>query len=130
MLTYLLAILIVIPLIEIVFLIKIGQYIGAGNTILLVIITGIAGAFLAKYQGLKVLWDIRYLLAQGRMPGYQLLEGLFVLLGGILLLTPGFFTDVIGLFCLLPFTRYFFVNAAIKILENYLRSGRVRIYRF
>lgn len=130
MLSYLLAILIVVPMIEIVFLIKIGQYIGAGNTILLVIITGVTGAFLAKYQGLKVLWDIRYLLSQGRMPGYKLLEGLFVLLGGILLLTPGFFTDAIGLLCLLPFTRHFFVNAAIKILANYLRSGRVRIYRF
>lgn len=130
MLGYLLAIIIAIPLIEIVLLIKIGQYIGAGNTILLVIITGIAGAFLAKYQGLKVLWEIRSLLAQGRMPGYKLLEGLLVLLGGILLLTPGFFTDVIGLLCLLPLTRHVFVIAAIKILENYLRSGRIRIYRF
>jgi len=127
---YLLVILILVPLVELGLLIKVGQHFGAVNTILLVILTGVAGAWLAKYQGLRVLWEIRSLLSRGVMPGYKLVEGLLVLLGGLLLLTPGFVTDVLGLLCLLPVSRPFLAGLVIRMLENYLRSGRVRIYRF
>lgn len=127
---YLLVILILVPLVELGLLIKVGQHFGAVNTILLVILTGVAGAWLAKYQGLRVLWEIRSLLSRGVMPGYKLVEGLLVLLGGLLLLTPGFVTDVLGLLCLVPVSRPFLAGLVIRMLENYLRSGRVRIYRF
>lgn len=127
---YVLLLLIGVPLVELGLLIKIGQHLGAGYTILLVVLTGIAGAWLAKYQGLRVLWEIRGLLSQGIMPGYKLIEGLLVFLGGILLLAPGFLTDMMGLLCLLPVTRQYLAGIVVQVLENYLRSGRVRIYKF
>lgn len=127
---YLVAILIAVPLVELWLFIKIGQYIGAANTILLAILTGMAGAWLAKHQGLRVLWEIRSLLSRGIMPGHKLVEGVLVLLGALLLLTPGFLTDILGLMCLLPATRQFLTAVVIKLLEEYLRSGRVRIYKF
>ncbi|NLC76101.1 MAG: FxsA family protein [Clostridia bacterium] len=127
---YLLLAVILLPLVELVLLIKLGQYLGALNTVLLVILTGVAGALLAKYQGWKVLWEFRSLLAQGIIPGRKILEGVLVLAGGILLLTPGLITDTLGFLFLLPPTRQFFVQLALKMLEEYLRSGRLKIYRF
>jgi UPF0716 protein FxsA len=122
--------LIVMPLVELAVLIKLGQHIGAGTTILLVILTGIAGAYLAKYQGLKVLWEMRDLVARGILPGLKIVEGVLVLIGAILLLAPGLITDVVGFLFLLPVTRQFFVQLAMKFLEGYIRSGRFRIYKF
>lgn len=129
MVSHLLLILIVIPLMELTLLIKAGQYLGSGTTILLVVLTGILGASLAKYQGLKVLWEFRHSISQGIMPGNKLLEGLLVLLGGILLLTPGFVTDTIGFLFLLPTSRKFFAALGLKWIESYLHSGHIRIYR-
>lgn len=126
---YLLLLLLIVPLAELALLIKIGQNIGTIYTVFLVIITGVIGALFAKYQGIKVLWELRYNLSQNIMPGIQLLEGIFVLLGGILLLTPGLITDILGLLFLLPFTRNSFVKLTINWLENHMRSGKIRIYR-
>lgn len=127
---YLFLALIVMPLVELAVLIKLGQHIGAGNTVLLVILTGVAGAYLAKYQGIKILWELRNLVSQGVMPGVKMMEGVLVLIGAILLLAPGLISDIIGLLFLLPITRQYFVRWAIRILEYYIRFGRLRIYRF
>lgn len=125
---YLLLALLAIPLVEVILLIKIGQVLGSGITILLIFITGILGAFLAKYQGLKVLWELHYLLERRMMPGNKLVEGLFVLVGGIFLLFPGFITDIVGFLFLLPLTRQFFAVLVLKWIAEYFRSGRIRIF--
>lgn len=99
----------VVPVIELYLLIRVGRLIGALPTVALLLVISMAGAWLVRAQGFAILRRIRDELAAGRLPAAQLLDGALVLAGGILLLTPGFFTDFVGLFFLIPFTR-----AAIK----------------
>ncbi len=94
-----------IPLLELALLIRVGQEIGSLNTIAIVVITGAAGAWLAKAEGVGVLRRIRESINAGQPPSTELVDGAFVLLGGILLLTPGLLTDVVGFLCLIPLTR-------------------------
>lgn len=95
----------VVPVFELWLLIEIGRAIGTWSTIILVLGTGILGASLAKTQGLVIFHKIRLSLSQGRLPTQELISGLCVLIGGILLITPGLLTDVIGLILLLPFIQ-------------------------
>ncbi|MFC2076373.1 FxsA family protein [candidate division KSB1 bacterium] len=102
---YLVTLFIVLPLAELYLLIEIGKVIGSIEVIGLIIVTGIVGAWLARSQGLYIISSIRTELAQGRMPAARLVDGVMVLAGGLLLLTPGLLTDAFGFTLLLPFTR-------------------------
>ncbi|HEX9975567.1 MAG TPA: FxsA family protein [bacterium] len=93
------------PLVELWLLIKLGRQIGLGFTIAIVIITGILGAYLAKYEGLRVIFRIRQELKEGHLPAEELVDGAIILAGGLLLLTPGLITDTLGFLALIPFTR-------------------------
>ncbi len=94
-----------VPLVEIYFLIQVGQTIGALSTILLCIFTAALGAILLRIQGILTLLRAREKLSQGELPADNLLEGLILLIAGVLLLTPGFITDLIGFLCLVPSLR-------------------------
>lgn len=94
-----------VPLAEIYFLIVVGGWIGALPTVLLVVATAVAGAALARYQGFATLLRLQATLARGEAPALEMLEGVLLLIGALLLLTPGFFTDLAGFVCLIPFTR-------------------------
>ena len=96
-----------IPAAEIYVLIKIGGFIGALNTVLVIIITGVLGAYLARLQGMHTLYKIQANLRQGIIPTEELLDALIILSAGITLLTPGFLTDIAGLMLLVPFTRFY-----------------------
>ncbi len=118
----LLAVFIVIPLIELIILVKVGSYIGLWPTILIVVLTGIVGAALARYQGFIIINKIRSDVSSGRVPARELIDGLLVLIGGIVLLTPGFITDICGFFLLIPFTRNLikgFVRSHFERMVNY-----------
>jgi len=117
-----------IPLLELALLIKIGQYLGALPTIFLVVITGGVGVFLAKNQGLLVLRKIQDDLTQGIVPGNALIDGLLVLVGSILLITPGLITDITGFSLLLPFSRSFLREYLKKKFGDLIEAGRVNIY--
>jgi len=91
-----------IPIIEIYFLIEIGEVIGAIPTVFLVVFTAVLGAQLLRFQGLSALQRVQASMARGEMPAVELLEGVVMLVGGALLLTPGFFTDALGFMCLIP----------------------------
>lgn len=109
-----------VPLTEIYFLIRIGSYIGALPTILLCILTAAGGAVLLRIQGIQTLFSARQKLRQGELPADDLLGGLILLISGVLLLTPGFITDVIGFLCLVPALRSLLIlrllrNASIKM---------------
>lgn len=106
MLLRLILLLTIIPLIELTILIELGQRIGAGYTILIILVTGIAGAYLAKSQGMGVLRQAQSDMQEGRMPGNQIVDGLCILVGGAMLLTPGLVTDALGFFLVMPGTRY------------------------
>ena len=94
-----------IPLVEIYLLIKLGQAFGAMTSILLVIITGMLGAYLARMEGLRTLFRIQETLREKKMPGNELLEALLIVLAGLVLITPGFLTDAVGFMLLIPATR-------------------------
>lgn len=94
-----------IPILELYTMVKVGSVIGVGTTILVVILTGVAGAWLARMEGFSTMMRVRESLNQGKMPADEMVEGLLILVAGILLLTPGFITDCMGLSMLLPFTR-------------------------
>lgn len=94
-----------VPLVELYLLLKIGSIVGVLNTILLVIITGVLGAYLAQLQGLRTLERIRTLMAHGEMPGEPLIDALLILVAGFLLITPGILTDLLGFLMLIPATR-------------------------
>lgn len=96
---------IAVPLVELFLLIRIGTVIGPVPTIALVIVTGILGASLARSQGFKTLQKIQNELAAGRIPTGELLDGLMILAGGIVLLTPGILTDLFGFSLMLPPVR-------------------------
>ena len=99
-----------IPLVEIYLLIKLGQNFGAITSILLVIFTGILGAYLAKMEGLRTLFRLQETLREGGMPGEELLDALLIALAGRVLFTPGFITDAVGFLLLVPFTRMLVKN--------------------
>lgn len=101
----LLLLFIIVPLVEIYLFITIGQMIGVLPTVLLVILTAIVGTYLLRVQGLATLQKIQSTLEKGLMPTEALIEGILLILGGALLLTPGFFTDVVGFFCIVPILR-------------------------
>lgn len=120
----------IIPVVELYLLIKIGGLIGAFNTVLIIFITATAGAYLAKNQGFIVLANIQQVIREGRMPGRELLHGLFVLLGGISLLTPGFLTDLLGLSMLFPVTREAYIRLAARLIRRKIETGRWNITIF
>ena len=100
----------VIPVLEIYLLIRVGQVIGAGWTVVLVVLTAIIGVWLLRLQGLSTLARAQDKLRQNELPANEILEGMGLLVAGALLLTPGFFTDAIGFLLLLPPTRRWIVS--------------------
>lgn len=106
-----------IPFAEIYLLLEVGSIIGALPTIFLVISTGFLGAWLLKQQGFATVQRFQQNLARGELPAMELLEGIFILLGGALLLTPGFISDLLGLVCLMPASR--------KLIINYVLAHQV-----
>ncbi len=125
----LLALFILVPILEIYVLLSVGNLIGLGATILLVLATGIAGAYLARTQGLALLMKIQQEIAAGRVPTEELIDGAMVLAGGLLLLTPGFCTDLAGFLLLASFSRAVLKGWLKKLFEQLAANDRIRIYR-
>ena len=108
-----------IPLMEVYFFVQVGSVIGAGWTILLVIVTAVLGVNLLRQQGIKTLMKANQSMARGEVPAIEMMEGFLLAIGGVCLITPGFFTDVLGFICLLPFSRkviirYLLLNSRIQ----------------
>ncbi len=102
---YLLVLFIAMPIIEIALLLRVGEVFGWWPTLLYVIATAILGSSMLRQQGLATLNKARTRMDSGEMPAQQLLEGVFIMIGGVLLLTPGLVTDLLGFLCLIPVTR-------------------------
>ena len=117
----------VIPVVELWLLVRLGGVVGAGPTIGLVLLTGAVGAFLAKQEGLRVLRDWQGAMERGRLPEDGVLSGLLVLVGGVLLVTPGMMTDVVGFALLLPQTRRPIADRIRARVEEKIRDGAMRV---
>jgi UPF0716 protein FxsA len=119
---------IVIPLVEIYVLIQVGRVIGPWWTILLLVLDSILGTWLIKREGSRAWRALRDALDNGRMPGSELADGALVLIGGTLMLAPGFVTDVFGILLILPLTRPLFRRllttlVARRVVLNVTRPG-------
>lgn len=118
---WLFALFIAVPLIEIALFIQVGGWIGLWPTLAVVVLTAIAGTYLVRRQGLTALNDLRRALEELDNPALPLAHGAMILFAGVLLLTPGFFTDTVGILLLIPAVR----DAALRWLAR-----RVRVETF
>lgn len=116
-----------VPLLELFILVRVGQWLGFWLTVGLVVLTGFAGAALARLEGLRTVWKIKGELARGRLPASALFDGFAVLVGGVLLLTPGIITDLVGLSFLFPPTRKVILGRIRKGLDRRLKTGAIRV---
>ncbi len=96
---------VVVPVAEIYVLVTVGTALGAFNTIALVLLTAMLGASLVRSQGLATLMSVQQRMARGELPGQQIVEAMLLAVAGVLLVTPGFLTDLLGLLILTPATR-------------------------
>ena len=103
-----------LPALEIFLLIKIGGQVGALNTVALIFLTAIIGIYFAKLQGIQTLKSGMVNLYQNKMPIYEMMSGASIAIAALLLIIPGFFTDLIGFLLLIPFTRKIFFKLAFK----------------
>ena len=111
-----------VPILELSLLIWLGQIIGLWTTITIVIITGLLGASLAKWQGFIIIKQVKNDLNLGKIPGDSLIDGLLILIAGALLLTPGITTDLLGIALLLPPTRSPFRNLIKKRFNRWMKK--------
>lgn len=112
----------VLPFIEIWLLIKVGGIIGAFPTILLVVLTAVLGAFMLRQQGLATLARFQQNLHNGQLPANEILEGMVLLVGGVLLMTPGFFTDAMGFLCLFPLSRKLILKVLLSRSQVFVQT--------
>ena len=109
---------IIVPILEIYLLIKIGSKIGAITTILLIFTTAIVGVYYAKYEGLNTLKSGLTLLSRNEAPTYEMLSGTLIAFAAVLLIIPGFFTDVLGFLLIFPTSRKFFLKKIVNKFER------------
>lgn len=108
---------IIVPLVEIYLLIEIGTVIGALTTVALCVLTAVVGGALLRYQGLQTMFRAQANLTKGQLPAIEMFEGVALAIGGALLLTPGFVTDVFGFLCLIPWSRRMMIHAAMRRMQ-------------
>src|SRR5688500_17675475 len=118
----------VIPVAELLILIKIGSHIGALNTVALVVLTAVLGLMLVRLEGLRTLRQIQLSLSQGEIPSEELIDGILIFVSGILLLTPGVLTDVFALILLIPYTRMHFKRWLRRRFDRMMASGNVHLH--
>lgn len=126
MMVKLLLLLTIVPAVELYLLLQIGSWLGPLQTVALILITGMVGAYIAKREGFGLLTTLRDELAKGMPPGERLMEGALVIAGGLLLVTPGVFTDLAGFALILPPTRRWVAPRALAWLltKVTITSGR------
>ena len=126
-LSYLMLIFVCLPIAELAVLIRVHDHFGWANTIGLVFLTGVAGAFLARAQGLMVVMQIRRDLAEGRMPAPRMIDGVMILIAGVMLITPGLITDTAGFLLLCPPVRAFLRVWMRRKFEESIRRGQTTV---
>jgi UPF0716 protein FxsA len=119
-----------IPVFELYLLIKVGAVLGGFNTILLVILTGFLGAWLARLEGMNTLTKLRSNLQQGQMPAEEMIDAVIIFAAGVVLITPGLITDVFGLLLLWPVSRNKLKRIIRKKIDEMQLQDNINITRF
>ncbi|MCW2792173.1 MAG: FxsA cytoplasmic rane protein [Nocardioides sp.] len=117
---------VVVPLVEIYVLIQVGQVIGPWWTILLLVLDSILGSWLIKHEGARAWRALRTALETGQMPARELADGALILVGGTLMLSPGFVTDAFGILLILPVTRPVARRLLTRLVARRLLGGDAR----
>lgn len=118
---------VIVPILELVLLVQMGQWVGLLPTLLLVVFTGVSGAWLARAEGVRVFFQFQKELLSGRLPAQSMQDGLSVLVGGAFLLTPGILTDVAGFSLLFPPSRRWIQKRIRARLERRIRDGSIEV---
>jgi len=118
----------IVPFIELSLLIELGTHIGTINTIMVVVLTGVLGAFMARIAGFNVLSKIQENLRAGIFPGDELFDGVLILIGGAFLLTPGLVTDAAGFFLLIPLGRAVIKRWLKEIVRGKMEQGEITFW--
>jgi UPF0716 protein FxsA len=126
-LQYLIVLFIGLPILEFALLIKLHGMVGFLPTVLLVFLTGIAGAALVRRQGVNILFKIQQEMNVGNLPAPQMMDGVMILIAGALLVTPGLITDLVGFALLVPFIRERIRFWLRKKLEEKMSSGYIQL---
>lgn len=127
---YLVSLIVILPIIEIAVLLLSGHLIGVWPTLLLILVTGVIGLFLAKRQGMDTWRKAQEQLKDGYMPGNEIIDGICILIGGLFLVLPGLISDFIGIILLLPFTRGIIKPIVLRMIMNRVNRGKVTIIRY
>ncbi len=118
---------IALPILEILLFIKIGEVIGAINTVLLIFLTAVVGVYFARVQGIKTIKSGFVNLYQNKLPVYEIFSGASIAIAAILLILPGFFSDTIGFMLLIPFTRTLLLSLIIRKKERHNKTDNTTI---
>ncbi len=127
MFSYLLMAFILLPIVELWLLFKVAAVLDFGTTLLIVVMTGFIGAWLARAQGVMVMLQIQRDLAEGRMPAPRMIDGMMILIAGALLITPGLITDTVGFLLLAPPIRVLIRGWLRQMLERKLKDGSMNV---
>ena len=119
-----------VPLLELYILIKIGGYLGAFHTVALVVFTALFGIVIARIEGLRKLQQIKQSLSQGIVPAEEMVDGVLIFIGGILLIIPGVLTDLFALVLLIPYTRTLFKRWLRRRFDRMIATGNVRLHYY
>ena len=122
------AIFAVMTLLEIYVLMTVGDVIGNWQTVLLVIMTALIGSTLLRQQGWSTMAKAQQSIAEGKTPAFEMLEGVVILVSGVLLITPGFITDSLGLLGLMPWSRRYFINHILEKNSERVFSQRNSVF--
>ncbi len=120
----------IIPVVELYLLIEIGSVIGSLNTVLIIILSGISGAYLARMQGMNTMVKLQKSLQQGIMPKEEIIDGIIIFVAGIVLITPGFVTDITGLLLLFPATRNVFKRFIRSKIDSLISNKTINIRKY
>jgi|TARA_B100000927_G_scaffold150401_1_gene121181 UPF0716 protein FxsA len=124
-LNQLLIIFIILPILELAVLLRLDNAIGLFQTIILIFLTGIIGAWLVRQQGINILFRIKKEINNGNIPAKEMIDGVMLLIAGAVLITPGLITDTFGFLLLIPYTRNFIRKWIRNRIEKYVNSGYI-----
>ena len=127
MLARLVVLFLVTPAVELALLLKVGQLIGFWETVGIIVLTGVAGSYMAKREGLSAWKRLNESLSKGGLPGKELLDGVIILIAGALLITPGVLTDVVGFMGLIPPTRALIRKLIMKHVKKKMEDGSLNM---
>lgn len=115
--------LIVISAIEVTIFMMVGDAIGLLSVFMVIILSGMLGVVLVRTEGLKTWQRLKTSIQQGIHPSEEILDGICIIIAGIFLVTPGFFTDLLGLLLIIPFTRRPFKGLLLKVIRRIINNG-------